>query len=469
MKNSSYILLTIFLVSLILPGCSSTGVSYRDIEVPPLVWSPPEFKEFELPNGIAGLIVEDQEVPLVDFYLAFPSPSDPADKVGLASMTAWTLRNGGGVNISADSLNNLIEFKAAYLGVSAGQEQLQISGFCLKEDLGLLLQIARELIDNPAYPEDKIEFRRGNMLERIRRSNDNPRGIGSREMYKLLYPNHPWGRENSTTTVNAISRDDVLNYHRQVFQTEGAVFGIAGDVALDEVRKLTAEHFGDFKGEAVAIEPLPEAGEAATPGIYYAYKDVTQAYVYAGHQTIKYDDPRRHAASIMNYILGSGMQSILMKRIREDEGLAYGTGSYLSAPVPIVGTFMAYASTRLNEAGRTMGLMDEVIAEYSKNGPTQEQFDQALKAFVNSYVWKYESSDDILYRLVYLKWRGLPLDSPQRDLEAYQNLTLEDVKQAASELLHPDNMIRVMVGDKAQLDQPLESFGEVIELDISTE
>ncbi|MBT3233500.1 MAG: insulinase family protein [Calditrichaeota bacterium] len=469
MKNQSYLLLIILSTILVLSGCSSTSMNYRDIEVPPVEWSPPEFKEFDLPNGIAGLIVEDHEVPLVDFYLSFPSPSDPADKVGLASMTGWALRNGGSVNIPADSLNYLVEFKAASIGVSAGQEQLQVYGFCLKDDLGLLLEIARDLIDNPAYPEDKIEFRRSNMLEGIRRSNDNPRGIGSREIYKLLYPDHPWGRENSTTTVNAISRDDIMNYHNQVFQTEGAVFGVVGDITLEEAKELTSKHFGDFKGGDVAIEPLPKAGEAAKPGIYYAYKDVTQAYVYAGHRTITYDDPRSHAAQIMNYILGSGMQSILSKRIRVDEGLAYGTGSRFSAPVPIEGTFTAFASTRLAEAGRTLGLMNEVISDYAENGPTQEQFDQALKAYVNSYVWKYESSEDMLYRLVYLKWRGLPLDSPQRDLEAYQNLTIEDVKQAAKELLHPDNMIKVVVGDKDQLDQPLESFGEVIELDISTE
>ena len=172
---------------------------------------------------------------------------------------------------------------------------------------------------------------------------------------------------------------------------------------------------------------------------------------------------------IMNHILGNGMNSLLTMRIRVDEGLAYGTGSNYSTPVPIVGTFRAFASTRLNEAGRTMALMDKVIAEYRENGPTPEQFDLALKSFVNSYVWEYESSEDILYRLVYLKWRGLPLDSPQRDLEAYQSLTIEDVRQAARELLHPDKLIKVIVGDKDKLDQPLESFGEVTELDISTE
>ena len=116
-----------------------------------------------------------------------------------------------------------------------------------------------------------------------------------------------------------------------------------------------------------------------------------------------------------------------------------------------------------------MTMMNEVIEEYHQNGPTAEQFEKAIKAYSNSYVWKYESADQILSRLVYLKWRGLPLDSPQKDLEAYQNLTVEDVRQAAAELLHPDKLITVVVGDRDKLDKPLEDFGEVIEIDLSVE
>jgi len=170
----------------------------------------------------------------------------------------------------------------------------------------------------------------------------------------------------------------------------------------------------------------------------------------------------------MNYILGGGGGlPILYKKIRVDEGLAYSVWSNFSTPVPVVGNFMASASTRLNEAGRTMSIMDEEIRKYAETGPTEEQFEKAKKSYLNSYVWKYEDTDDILSRLVYHKWRGLPLDTPQRDLEAYQQLTHEDVQKAAKELLHPDKLIKVVIGDKDKMDQPLENFGNVTELDIS--
>lgn len=473
MKTLTNTIAVILIFSFVfLPAYSIEGKpkKHSDLDLPALDWSQPQFSEFDLSNGIAGLVVEDNEVPLVDFYIAFPSPSDPADKVGLADMTTWALRNGGSVNIPPDSLNDIIEFKAAYFGVYAGQEQLLVYGLCLRDDFEFILNLTRELIDNPAYPEDIIELHRGTMLEQIRRSNDRPASIGYREIYKLLYPDHPWGREESVGSVEAITREDVTAYHQRVFQPEGAVFGIAGDISHDEAQAAAEKYLSSLTGSGSEIESLPAIEAAAEPGIYYAEKDVEQAYIFQGHQTIDYNDPRRHAATIMNYVLGGGgFQSILLKKIRVDEGLAYSVYSSFSTPVPVVGTFHVVVSTKPSEAGRTMTLIDETIKSFIETGPTEEQFDKAMQAYLNSYVWKYEDSDDILSRLVYLKWRGLPLDTPQRDLEALQKLTIEDVRSAAKELLHPDKMIKVVVSDKTKMDQPLESFGTVHELDISAE
>jgi|GEM_PF-3065919 len=473
MKNlfTSIIIMTFF-ITLLAPSTiwAKSPKTYHDIEIPPLEWSLPQFQQFTLSNGISGLVVEDHEVPLVDFYLSFPSPFDPVDKVGLSEMTAWALRNGGGVNLSADSLNELIEFKAANISTNAGQEKLSISGNCMSDDLDLMMELVAELIYHPAYPDEKIEMKRNTMLEGIRRSNDNPRGIAFREMYKLLYPGHPWGLESSNATVNSLTRSDLIAFHASVFQSYEVIFGVSGDINAREAKSLFEKHFGQLKENSTKIADLPSVKDAAEPVIYYSYKDVNQAYVVLGHQSISYDHPLRHASIIMNYILGGGgFQSILMKKIRVDEGLAYSVWSSYSTNVNDVGRFMSAASTRLDQAGRTMTMMNEVIESYHQNGPTQDQFDRAIKSYSNSYVWKYESAEQILSRLVYLKWRGLPLDSPKRDLEAYQNLTLTDVKKAASELLHPDKLITVVVGDKDKLDKPLEDFGKVIEIDLSVE
>ncbi len=441
---------------------------YTDIEIPPIEWTPPEYSEFNLPNGISGLVVEDNEVPLIDFYFSFPSPPDPVEKVGLASMTSWVLRNGGSVNIPADSLNELLEFKSASLWIYAGQEQLEVSGFCLREDLEFVLSLTIELISNPAYPEDIVNLRRDSLLEYIRRQNDRPRWIALRELYTRLYPDHPWGRENSINTVNAITREDLVSYHNLVFQPTEAVFGIAGDIDLETAKALTEKYFGSMTAGDVDISPLPSEVEQTAPGLYYIEKEASQAFVTVGHLTITDDHPQKHAATIMNYILGgSGFQSRLLRQIRVNEGLAYSTWSSFSSPVPVKGCFIASASTKIDKAGRTLTLINEILNEYKENGPTEEEFEKAKQAYVNSYVWKFEDSDEILSRLVYLKWRGLPLNSPQRDLAAYQALTLEEVKAAAHDLLHPDQLITVVVGIKEKMDRPLEDFGEVQEIKLT--
>ncbi len=467
------LVINIAIALIVFSGCQLASAqpipaNYTDIKLPDMKWDPPEYSEFSLNNGISGLVVEDHEVPIVNFNLSFPSPSDPEDKVGLAEMAAWVLRNGGSTNISADSLNDIIEFKAASVWISAGQEQVKINGYCLAEDLELMMSLAQELIDNPAYPEDKLELQRGTKQEYIRRQNDRPRGIARREMWRLLYQDHPWGWDASEESINSITREDMLKFHQQVFQPKGAVFGISGDITHKKAKKLAKKYFGKIKKSKHQVPPLPSKVASADPGVYYVEKAATQAYVSVGHLTVDRSDPRRHAIQIMNDILGGGgFQARLMKRIRVDEGLTYGCYSSFSTPFPVVGRFVASASTTIDKSGRTLSLMKEVIADYAETGPTQEEFDKSKQAYINSFVWKFESADDLLSQLVYYKWRGLPLDSPQLDLDAYQKLTLEDIAEAAKSLLHPDQFVTVVVGEKDKMDRPLEDFGTVhtIELD----
>jgi len=460
-------------LALVIGGCAGVQPrlpGYESVSIPELEWMPPDYSEFSLDNGMSGLVIHDTEVPLVNIYFSFPEPVDPADKVGLAEMGAWLLRNGGSENISADSLNNLIEFKGMVLNIGADEELLYMSVLCLKNDVDLVMGVMRELIEHPAYPPQMVEFKRRQMLESIRRSNDEPYRICVREISKLIYKDHPLGRSNTAVTVNAVTRDDLLNFHRKAFQPSGAVMGVSGDITVQEAKALAGKHFQSLKGITAKLAEMAPTCESAEPGVYYAYKDVNQAYVMMGHQSIRYDDTRRHAADLMNYILGGGgFQSIMMTEVRINEGLAYGVGSRFTAPVPAVGVFRAGASTRLEEAGRTLNVMEKVIRDYQQSGPTEEQFEAAKMAYINSFVWDFERTEEVLWRLVYYKWRGLPLDTPQRDLEAYQNVTLEDVCQTARELLHPDSLIKVVIGDKSKMTQPLESFGKVTELNISVE
>lgn len=466
-----YRIIGILLMSVLL-FCGSEGLAQKgkfNFDLPPIEWTPLEFDEFELPNGISCFVVEDREVPLVDFFFAFPSPFDPEDKVGLSSIATWVLRNGGSTVRSADDINEIIEFKAAQLNIYAGNELLSIYGSTITKDVSEILDIVLELIEHPAYPEERIELRRGTMIEEIRRRNDDPRSVGFREFSKLIYPDHPYGRETSINSVSSITRDDLLEFHNNVFQSNGAVFGISGDISKDEFRELIQDKFSNLPHSEDPLAQLPEAPPQAPSGIYYVYKNTPQTMmILLGHQSIKYDDPRRHAAVMMNNILGGGgFNSVLLRRIRVDEGLAYVVWSSVNTPINVAGRFMAGASTRPEQTNRTMTLMSRILKEYKENGPREDDLERARKSFLNREVWEYESSEDFLESLVFYKWRGLPLDTPQRNIEAYQKLTYEEVKQAAKELINPEEFIWVIVGDRDRMDTRLEDFGDVHIIELS--
>jgi len=470
-RISSFVLPAVALAVLITGQADAKNYKkFSEVPVPAIQWQPPKFEEFNLPNGMSGVVVEDHEVPLVNFYLLFPAAPDPVEKIGLADMTSWALRNGGSTNISADSLNQIVEYKSGNIWIGGGDEYLSIYGNCLSEDLPLFLSLTRDLLENPAYPEEKIALHRGEVIEDILRKNDEARGIGRRELFKILYQGHPWGREASEASVTGLTRNDLLTYHKSVIRSDGVVIGLSGDLDLAAAKKLSAEYFGGLKKGTTEIGKLPQAGPAPAPGLYYAYKDINQAFISIGHRSISYDDPRRYAADIMNYVLGGGgFQSILMKRIRVDAGLSYGVGTAITSPIGVEGSFRGSTSTRLDQAGRTLALLRETIAKFAKEGPTREEFQQSKDAFVNSFVWRTESASDILGETVYNKWRKLPLDTPQRDLAGYQRLTYEDVVKAAQELIHPDQLVIVVVGNKDKLDRPLEDFGSVQTIDLKAQ
>jgi predicted Zn-dependent peptidase len=113
-----------------------------------------------------------------------------------------------------------------------------------------------------------------------------------------------------------------------------------------------------------------------------------------------------------------------------------------------------------------MQIMVEQIEKMRDVGPTEEEFGKAVDSYVNSQVFDYDSKSNMVRRLVRLKFEGRPLNTPEKDMERYANMTLEDVKAVAGKYLHPDKMTIFVVGDAATFDKPLSEFGEVNVIDI---
>ncbi len=350
----------------------------------------------------------------------------------------------------------------AQAGSPGGGQTVGVRVNCLTKDLDLCLTILGDLLRSPAFPPDKIELRRAMMIENIRRENDEPRGVAFREIRKVLYGDHPMAWRATEESVGAITRDDLVAFHQTYFRPNNVIVGISGDVTKDEIVAALEKALTGWEPAPVTIEPEPDLALDFAPSVSYVRKDLNQAVICMGHLGLNRRDANRPAVALMNYILGGGsFSSRIMQRVRSDEGLAYHASSSYGDDPWTYGTFTATSQTKSDAAGRAATLMIDIIREMRDSGPTAEELAKAKDAYLNTQAFEYESKARVVQQLVRLRWEGMPLDTPKRDIEAITNLTIEDVRRAAAEYLHPDGMAILFVGDESTFDMPLSTFGDV--------
>ena len=454
--------------ALIAPAPADCATHPGKLKFPRMSVEMPAYEEVSFSNGMTGFFLEDHEIPIVDIHMLIPTSRAPKDKTGLADMAVWVMRNGGTEAWPADRINEELEFIAAQLEFRPGAREATVHLNCLKKDLDLCLGILGDLLRAPAFPEEAIELRRGTMLEDIRRENDEPRGVAFREFRKVLYGDHPMAWRATEETVSSITRDDLVAFHDAYFRPNNVLIGISGDVTKDEIVKALDKALAGWEQRPVAIQPEPELALRFTPSVHYAEKDMNQAIILIGHLGLNTRDENRPAVDLMNTVLGGGsFSSRIMQRVRSDEGLAYHAGSYYMDDPWTYGSFTATSQTKSDAAGRAASLIIDLIREMQESGPTAEEFEAAKQAYLNNQAFEYESKARVVQELVRLKWQGMPLDTPQRDIEAIENLTLDDVRKAARDYLHPEGLAILFVGDESQFEVPLSTFGEVERIELT--
>jgi zinc protease len=434
------------------------------LSFPSLKVTTPQVIDVSLSNGLEGFLVEDHEIPVVDIVLLVKTYFPDKAKYGLNDMAQWVIRNGGSAAWPGDKLNDELEYLAARTEVYGDNLSTAISVNCLKKDLPRILDIFADLVMNPTFPDEKVEMRRKTMLEEIRRKNDEPNAVSRREFAKLIYNDHPYAWETTTESVNAIKKDDLVNFHKTYFHPNNAIVGISGDVTKDEIVAALEKVLGKWQRADVTIPKVPDLTVTSEPSCNYAYMDINQAYISIGHLGINSNDPERCAVNVMNFILGGGsFTSWITEKVRSDEGLAYHAGSRYSSDPWVKGMFTASAQTKADACSRATTIMLDQIKRMRDIGPSAEEVKKAIDSYVNSQVFDYESKSQVVHRLVQLRFEGRPLDTPEKDMETYAKLTVADIKNAAQKYLHPDKLTLLVVGNAKLFDRPLSDFGSVNE------
>lgn len=204
----------------------------RTMRFPTVEFNPPDAERIVLDNGMVVYLLEDHELPLVTVNATIRTGSwlDPADKVGLAGMTGAAMRTGGSAKLSPDEVDEELEQLAATISIGFAKESGSASLDVLKKDVKRGLEIFADLLRRPAFEPSRVELAKLQALEGIRRRQDSPGSIVGREFAKLLYgADHPSARETSTRSIQAITREDLITFHRQTVHPNGMILGVTGD------------------------------------------------------------------------------------------------------------------------------------------------------------------------------------------------------------------------------------------------
>lgn len=423
-----------------------------------------------LGNGATLLVAERPGVPMVvmNMLLTTGSTADPLGKAGLANLTAELLTRGT-QKYTAQVLAEELDFLGTSLWVSADYETTTVSLTTLTKNLDASFALLAEVLLRPTFPADEFARIRTEILGQIHSQEENPGWVSAKAFQEKLYANHPFGRfvEGQPETLANISLADITNFYHTYYRPNTAIIGIAGDISQARAEQLLEEHLGRWDpGPVPTVQWGPEVQPVAEQLLID--KQVSQANVILGHPGIARQNPDFYAIKVMNYILGSsGFGSRLTERIREELALVYSIRSSFSTrkhPGPfriVLQTKNASAKQAIDEA---IGIMRRFIEE----GATEKEVEAAKAYLVNSYPLSLVSNRAIAGLLPSLEFFELGLDYPQRYLDIIQQVTLEQVRQAAKKYLHPDKLLQVVVADleKAKLAPPAETVkpaAEVVE------
>jgi zinc protease len=438
--------------------------SYKELKYPPLKEIRiPDVATFTMPNGMKLYLLEDHELPLVrgSALIRTGNLFDPADKVGLATVTGTVMRTGGTAGKTGDQLDEQLENIAASVETSIDESIGSASFSCLKENTDEVLSVFHDVLTNPGFRQNKIDLVKTELRSGISRRNDDPHGILEREFADILYGrNTPYGWQLEYATVEKITRDDVTGFYRRYFFPQNIVLAVIGDFSAADMKVKLEKLFADWTVKQPPVPPFPPVDAKPTHGIFLATKtDVEQTFFSIGHLGGELRDKDFPALQVMGDILGGGFDSRLFQQVRTKLGYAYDVSAYWGATYDHPGLFQISGSTKSASTVDTIKAIQAEVQRIRTTEVSEEELRTAKDKVANSFVFNFDTPSKTLNRILRYDYFGYPRDFIDQYQRAIQAVTRADVLRVAREHIKPDEFTDVLVGNPQQFGTPLGSLG----------
>jgi zinc protease len=415
-----------------------------------------EIQSWTLANGARVLFVESPSIPILDISVEFDAGSrrDPAGKAGTASLTNAMLDTGlreapastAEPAMTEAQISDALADIAAQRGGDVGNDRAGVTLRTLsspaERDKASLL-LAR-ILAHPSFPQNVLERDKARVISSIREELTQPEAIANKAFWRVLYGAHPYGSTETVASVEAITRDDLVAFHRKHYVANRAVVSMIGNISRVEADKIA----GQLTQRLPQGEPLP-----AMPPVPVTVGQeeriphpASQSHILIGAPALERGDPDFFPLAVGNYVLGGGgFVSRLMQEVREKRGLTYGISSYFM-PLAQQGPFEVGMQTQKEQTDQALKVVRDTMSTFLRTGPTQRELQAAKDNLIGGFALRIDNNRKILDNVAMIGFYDLPLDYLDTWTENVARVTIPDIKAAFKRKIGPDRLATVVVG-----------------------
>ncbi|MFP5374252.1 MAG: M16 family metallopeptidase [Gammaproteobacteria bacterium] len=428
----------------------------------------PELQRATLSNGTRVILAERHEVPVVQMSYLFDGgfAADQGRRLGTSSFTMGMLDEGAGA-LGALEFATAAETLGANLGSGASLDGGSAYLSALKENLDRSLALYAQMLRQPRFEPSEIERVRASWLSGIAQEKARPNGAALRVLPPLLYgEGHayaiPFSGTGTEDSIKALTRDDLVAFHRDWVRPEGATLVVVGDTTLAEVVPLLEKHLGDWRGAGArpaAPAPAPVARPAQSRVFLIDQPGAVQANIFVGQLMPSTRDPGAVRLGVANDVIGGSFTARLNMNLREDKHWSYGARSMLTDAYG-QRPWLAFAPVQIDKTAEAIAEIEREVREYAtgKAPPTAEELAKIKANEINRMPGAYETASAVMGTIGGIVRYDRPDDWIFRRKAEIEALTPAQVAEAAK-ALDPAALTWVVVGDLKQIERPVGALG----------
>ena len=423
----------------------------------PAIW------DTKLANNVRVLAVPNSETPTVTVRAIFDmgQRDEPPGKAGLTAITA-DMMGEATLDHSAAEFTEELERIGASVYVSAGQYETTVTVNTLTKHLDKAMALLMERTLKPAFTQEDFDRIKSQTIENLMASRKTPEGLAGRAIQSVLYgPTHPmsYPMAGIPSTVESITLDDVKAYYNAHFPAHLSGVTVSANLSQEEIISAL-QGFAALEVKEAFRAPIDNLPEIKGRTLYLVDKaGAAQSSLRTAQPSIKYDALGDfYKAGLANFNLGGTFNSRINLNLREDKGYTYGARSGFSGG-PEFGSFGV--SSEVNKDA-TAASLTEVLTEltnFTAEGMSEEEYDYMRSAIGQRDALQYETPRRKLSLLNNIMRYDLPLNYRTQQNNILRETDREVLNTLAGELIQPENMAIVIVGDEATIREELEALG----------